>query len=556
MKGAMKLLLIVLSVIIFVTGIPNKERLVLAETTEKLKEVYGDYFMIGTCADNSYFSSSSAKYRVLSEHFNAITAENMMKPESLQATEGDFTFAQADRLVKSTLSNDMTMIGHTLAWHQQSPKWMNSGVGRDEAIRNLENHIAEVISHFGDDVYSWDVVNEAFNDSVTDPSNWRGALRDTPWKKAIGSDYLEIAFKAARKANPNIKLYYNDYNMDNPSKREAAYYMAKEFLEKDIPIDGIGMQGHYNMMTSVAAVEASILRFKELGLAISITELDVTVNEARGQSKLSEKLELAQAQKYAQLFKVFKENADAIERVTFWGISDAASWRRESFPLIFNSKYEPKQAFYAVADPDKFLEENPIAKPDADAEAKTANAAYGKAEIGGDESQWKNAEEIKVNNYIMAWQGATGTAKVLWDEKNLYVLFKVTDSVLNDSSVNPHEEDSVEIFLDETNGKMPFYENDDSQYRINYKNVKTYGATGEPKTGKVVSYAAAESGGYTVQAQIPFRKIKGEKGLTIGFDLQINDANAQGMRVSIAKWNDLTDNSFQSVSGFGNLTLK
>jgi len=523
-----------------------------AEDLPSLKEIYKDYFLIGCAGEAGAFDPDSISYAVMSNTFNAITPENSMKPQSVQGQEGAFTFASADGLVKAAKANGMTVIGHTLAWHQQSPGWINaSGMSREDAIKNLENHIKETVSHFGDDVYSWDVVNEAFSDSITNPGNWKYALRDCPWKSAIGDDYIEIAFKAAREANPNIKLYYNDYNLDYPDKREAVYYMAKDFIARGIPIDGIGMQGHYNLSTSAAEVEKSIALFADLGLLVSVTELDVSVSNAG--AALSAEAALNQAVRYAELFQVFRKYAGTVERVTLWGISDGASWRAANFPLLFDKFYKAKPAFYAVVDPDGYLEENRPAR--AIAETRKARAVYGTPVIGGDEAAWDKAQEINVNNYVMAWQGATGTARVLWDENNLYILFKVSDSVLSDAAKDTYNQDSIEVFVDENNAKTGSYEKGDGQFRVNYKNELSFNPNKAPEKGECVSSAEITAGGYTVQLAIPFQTVTPKDGMTIGFDLQINDANEAGQRVSIAKWNDLTDNSFRSTEGFGQLVL-
>lgn len=523
------------------------------EELTPLKDIYKDLFLIGNAGEVSLFEKDTNTNKLLSRHFNAVTAENSMKPDGQQKEKGKFNFGPADSLVKSVKANGMTMIGHTLVWHQQSPAWMNTDVTREEAIENLKTHIKEVVTHYGSDITAWDVVNEAFDDSVTNPSNWRGALRNTPWKQAIGDDYLEIAFTAAREANPDIKLYYNDYNLDNVNKREAVYYMAKEFIEKGIPIDGIGMQGHYSLTTSVTNVRNSVKRFAELGLEISVTELDITVNEAQGNAELTEAQELAQAQKYAQLFQIYREYSDSVARVTFWGLTDGSSWRGDRFPQLFTKYFQAKKAYYAVADPDKFLEENPV--QEVQKTNKIAKATHGTAVIGGDESAWDAADTIDVNNYAMAWEGAKGTAKVLWDEENLYILFKVTDADLNASSPNAYEQDSIEVFIDENNGKTPYYEEDDGQFRVGYNELVSYGSNGTPKVGEVKSAVIVGDGGYTVQVQIPFQTIKAKKGTIIGFDLQVNDANQNGVRVSISKWNDLTDYSFMNTEGFGRLLL-
>ncbi|MCL2357674.1 MAG: endo-1,4-beta-xylanase [Defluviitaleaceae bacterium] len=325
----------------------------------RLFEIYADYFLLGTAVVPRDMRGERLTF--INHHFNAVTAGNDMKPDALQPRPGDFTWAAADMIVNETLAGDMYMIGHTLAWHAQSPEWMNpAGISREDAIRNLETHIYEVVSRYRGQVLVWDVVNEAFPSSIPGgviPSVWRAALRPTPWLDAIGPEFIEIAFRAAHAADPDAILIYNDYNLDNPRKREAVFHMVQELLENGVPIHGVGMQGHYNLRTNPQDVEDSILRFAELGIPVSITELDITAQGSLGYDAMREQDELAQAILYARLFQIFREHSDVIHRVTIWGLDDATSWRSDRFPLPFNRDLSAKKAFAAIADPAGFLAE-------------------------------------------------------------------------------------------------------------------------------------------------------------------------------------------------------
>jgi len=531
-----------------------------------LKEVYNEDFLIGTAINLHDFEG--IRFELLKTHFNVVTAENAMKPSELQREKGKFTFEAADKLVDSAINAGMKVHGHTLVWHQQSPDWMNisDGAGddavylsREEALENMRNHIRTVMEHFGDRVISWDVVNEAMNDNPSNPSDWKGSLRKSPWYYAIGEDYVEQAFLAAREVlddHPewNIKLYYNDYNLDNQRKAEAVYNMVKELNEKyqethpgKLLIDGIGMQGHYSVNTNPTNVELSLERFIELGVEVSITELDI---RAGSDYRLTEKDADTQAYLYAQLFKIFSQYSDNIARVTFWGMDDGTSWRSPENPLLFDRALKAKPAYYAVIDPDKYIEEH---KPET-REANRSYAVYGTPVIDGKiDEVWNEAPELPISRYQTAWNGANGTAKVLYDENNLYVLFNVKDTQLDKGSPNPWEQDSVEIFIDENNAKTSFYQDDDGQYRVNYENETSF----NPESIAEGFESAVEVSGtnYTVEVKIPFRTIKPTGNMQIGFDLQINDGN-NGARQSIATWNDLTGNGWQDPSVFGILTLK
>lgn len=528
---------------------------------QPIKDVYKDHFLIGTAI--SAEDLEGVRYELMTMHFNVATAGNAMKPDALQREKGKFTFDAADKMVDTILSSGMNMHGHTLLWYQQTPDWMyqnddGTPLSREEALENMRNHIRTVVEHFGDKVISWDVVNEGMNDNPSNPSDWRASLRQSGWYKAIGEDYIEQAFLAAREVldeHPdwNIKLYYNDYNLDNQNKATAVYNMVKELNEKygkDHPgkllIDGIGMQGHYQVNTNPVNVELSLKRFIELGVEVSISELDVMAGE---NYQLTEKQSKAQAYLYAQLFRIFRENSEHIARVTLWGMDDGTSWRASNNPLLFDRNLKAKPAYYAVIDPDTYIEEN---KPDT-TEANRSTAKYGTPVIDGEvDDVWKKSEVMKISRYQTAWQGATGTARALWDENNLYVLIQVNDTELDKGSANPWEQDSIEVFVDENNAKTSYYQDDDGQYRVNYENEATF----NPESIKEGFESAVKVNGtnYTVEVKIPFRKIRPAADTEIGFDVQINDGR-NGARQSIATWNDTTGNAYQDTSVFGILTL-
>ena len=529
-----------------------------------IKDVYADDFLIGTAGSGKEFEG--VRFELLKKHFNAITAENAMKPEGLQPTKGVFTFDASDAFIDKAQAADIAVHGHVLVWHQQSPDWMNTSgtgdgkaaLGRGEALENLQTHITTVMEHFGDKVISWDVVNEAMNDNPSNPENWKGALRQSQWYQAIGEDYVEQAFLAARavlNAHPEwqVKLYYNDYNLDNQNKAAATYHMVKELNEAyaakhagKMLIDGVGMQGHYTVNTNPANVALSLERFISLGVEVSITELDI---QAGSNYELTDKLANAQGYQYAQLFKLFRDNADHIARVTLWGMDDGNSWRAQGNPLVFDKDLQAKAAFDGVIDPDAFIIAN---QPDT-TDARHGTAIFGTPVVDGvADVVWDKAVAMDVSRYQMAWQGATGTAKVLWDEKNLYVLLQVSDTQLDKTSGNAWEQDSVEVFLDENNAKTSFYQDDDGQFRVNYENEASFNP--EAASEGFASAAVVSGTSYAVEMKLPFRTVTAEAGMTLGFDAQVNDGK-DGARQSVAAWNDTTGNGYQDTSVYGILTL-
>jgi endo-1,4-beta-xylanase len=524
-----------------------------ARDVPSLKEACEPYFMIGNVVSHSVIGGS--RQAILKRHFNILTAENEMKPIFLQPEKGSFYFYSADALVNAVLEDGFKVHGHTLAWHQQSPDWINrEGISRAEAIENLRNYAKTVTEHFRGRVISWDVVNEGMSDGPPNPDNWKGSLRDTPWFTAIGPDYIEIAFRAAREGDPDAKLYYNDYNLDNRNKALAVYNMVKDINERNPNvngrplIDGIGMQGHYRLGTNVANVEQSLKRFISLGVEVGITELDV---QAGTTPVLSRILAAEQGRVYARLFSLFRENAANISRVTIWGLYDAASWRRDSNPTLFDRELQAKPAFFAALDPAAFLAEQAFPTT-VDTAINQADARYGTPSLNATDPLWRNAPEIPVNQYLMAWQGATGSARVLWDEQNLYLHITVNNAEMNKAGRTIYEQDSVEIFIDEGNHKSVNFFDDDGQYWINFDNERSFNPT-SLATG-FESRTSISGRTYTVTAKIPFRTIKPTANTLIGFDLQINGASAQGIRQSIAIWNDTSGNE-TSPSGFGVLRL-
>lgn len=514
-----------------------------------LKDAYESFFAVGNVV--SPRDLGTERFDLLTKHFSILTAENAMKPIFLQEKKGVFTFDEADKMVNAVLDAGLKMHGHTLTWHQQSPEWLyREGIDRNEAIDNLVTHARTVAAHYRGKMVSWDVLNEAINDSIGNPQDWKSCLRRSPWYNAIGPDYIEIVFLAAREADPGALLYYNEYNMDNQRKALAVYNMVKELNEK-YPnaggrplIDGVGMQGHYRVNTNPEQVKESLERFISLGVVVSITELDVGAG-----ADLTDEKALEQGIAYARLFALFKKYP--LGRVTIWGLDDGRSWRRQNYPTLFDAQLKAKPAFFGVLDPDNFLthyKDHAVEK-----NLLRSKAPYGAPALDPSHPRWKKAPELPVNKQITAWQGAAGTAKALWDENNLYVMVKVENAVLNKNHPSPWEQDSVEIFIDEGNHKTNYMQEDDGQYRINFDNERSFNPPSIEAGFESKTYVSGQT--YTVVAKIPFKTLKPKKNMEIGFDIQINGASAQGMRQNIAVWNDLTGNAWQDPSCYGILKL-
>jgi endo-1,4-beta-xylanase len=524
----------------------------LDENLMPLKDAYRAVFPVGNVVSPNDINSH--RFDILKKHFSILTAENAMKPLYLQREKGVFSFESADKMTDAVLAAGLAMHGHTLVWHQQSPEWMNrEGISREEAVENLVTHIKTVAAHFRGRVISWDVLNEAFIDNPPSPGDWRASLRHSPWFKAIGPEYVELVFQAAREADPDAKLYYNDYNMDNQNKALAVYNMVKELNENYSVngrplIDGTGMQGHYRVNTNIDNVARSLERFISLGLEVSITELDV---QAGANAVLSEAQSLEQGLALARLFALFKKHAANIGRVTIWGLDDGTSWRSQTNPTLFTRELITKPAFYAALDPAAFIAQN---ESKLVKECKQADAVYGSPPLDSTVSPlWDRAPVIPVDQYLMAWQGASGTAQVLWDEDALYVRLQAQNAALNKANPAAYEQDSVEIFIDEGNHKLPYLQDGDGQYRVNFDNERTCSPLSFMEGFQ--SAASVAPNAYTVVMKIPFKTIQPAENTLIGFEAQINGASERGIRQSVAVWNDVSGNSFQDTSGYGVLRL-
>lgn len=531
------------------------------ENLTPLKDIYEDHFLIGNAV--SMNEMDGQRLDLLKHHHNLVTAENAMKPEYVYSATREFDFSSQMRLVDRVEEEGLKLHGHVLVWHQQSPEWLHSEGGellsREEALENMYTHIEEVIKQYGDSVISWEVVNEAMNDNPGDPENWRSMLRRSEWFNTIGDDYVELAFAKAREVLDengwaDVKLYYNDYNDDNQNKATAIYHMIKEVNENhseehpgELLIDGVGMQGHYNSGTSVNNVRMSIERFRELGTEIGVTELDVTTAST---GELSEEEELAQALLYAELFSLYKEHSDIISRVTFWGLNDSTSWRSERNPLLFDGGLRAKEAYFAVANPEAYIARH---SEQVEIERRQARALYGTPDReNGLDELWEQTEELPIDRYQLAWQGARGVGRVLWDEDNLYVLIDVATSSIDITSEEPWEQDSVEVFLEESNEQAESYSAGTSHFRVNAKGGETAGNWTESEVDSNRVFETDE--GYRVELVIPWVNLSPVAGDSVGFDLQINDAQS-GSRESIASWNDLSGQGYQNPAVFGELVL-
>lgn len=304
---------------------------------------------------NDLTDSSLAETEAVGFQFNMLVAENEMKPEAFGGKNGSFYFGTADKLVNFGVRKKMTVRGHCLVWNQQSPDWISSDGGktndrnwtRKEALEIMKNHITNVMKHYKGKVREWDVVNECLDDNQSNVRTNPGAYelkKNSVWQQAIGDDYVDSAFVYARQADPDAKLYLNDYGVEFQGKAKSAafYNLATRLKNSGIPIDGVGLQCHFSIGDVDSVMfDNTIRRFEEAGLLCILTELDMGVPDT------SEESLLEQARSYRVLTDIML-NHDNCPSMVIWGLKDNNSWRETSNPLLFTAQLDKKPAYYAV----------------------------------------------------------------------------------------------------------------------------------------------------------------------------------------------------------------
>ncbi|HAJ98713.1 MAG TPA: 1,4-beta-xylanase [Bacteroidales bacterium] len=327
-------------------------------TTDGLRHYFANagYFDVGVAVEPRDLDNPTS-VALIRRHFNAIVAENAMKWDALQPSEGNFRWTNADRIVNFAEANNMRVRGHTLIWHNQTPAWVfqqgnGQPVSREVLLQRLRNHVTAVVSRYRGRVYAWDVVNEAID-------NGGATYRGSQWFNILGEDFIFEAFRAARAADPAAKLFYNDYRETDPIKREKIFTLLSRLRAEGL-VDGMGMQGHWNVdWPSNDDLIDAINRYASLGLEIHITELDVSIYTSQGAPMQAFTPEVAMRQRaaYTRFFGVFRRHKDRITNVTFWGVHDGNSWLnnwpvqgRADHPLLFDRNHNPKEAYFGVID--------------------------------------------------------------------------------------------------------------------------------------------------------------------------------------------------------------
>ena len=321
-----------------------------------LKDAYKDYFTIGVAVNKRNISNAD-QIALIKKEFNSITAENDMKPQPTEPKEGEYNWAGADRIANFCRQNGIKLRGHCLMWHSQIGEWMlGDNPTKEVFYARMKKHIQAIVTRYKDVVYCWDVVNEA----MTDDKNAVDPYRQSAMYKLCGDEFIAKAFQYAREADPKALLFYNDYNECDPVKSQRIFNMVKAMKQAGVPIDGIGMQGHYNIYgPTEQEVDNAITLYKKIVKHIHVTELDIRANEEMGGAlqfrregaAVTDSLKQHLADQYARVFRVFRKHKDVVDCVTFWNLGDRDSWLgAANYPLPFDSEYKPKLAYDYIRD--------------------------------------------------------------------------------------------------------------------------------------------------------------------------------------------------------------
>ncbi|SHE44762.1 endo-1,4-beta-xylanase [Chryseobacterium takakiae] len=337
------------------------------KTENSLKKAFKDKFYIGTAMSLPQINGTDVKSdQIITSQFSSIVAENCMKSMFLQPQEGKFFFDDADRFVAFGEKNNMFIIGHTLIWHSQLPKWFfvdkdGKNVSAEVLKQRMKNHINTVVSRYKGRVKGWDVVNEAIMED--------GTYRKSKFYEILGEEFIPLAFQYAQEADPNAELYYNDYNEWFPEKVKTVINIVKNMKSRGIRVDGVGMQTHVGLDTpKLEEYEKAIVDYASAGVKVNVTEMEISAlpspwgtsanvsDTVEYQAKMNpytkglpQNVQKEWENRYLDFFRLFIKHEDKIRRVTMWGVTDNQSWKndfpvkgRTDYPLLFDRNFKAK----------------------------------------------------------------------------------------------------------------------------------------------------------------------------------------------------------------------
>ncbi len=339
-----------------------------------LKDAYRDRFLIGAAINTDIASGKHPDVTdIIKRDFGSVTPENSMKWGSLRTADGGWQWEEADLFMNFARQHNLHAVGHTLAWHGQTPESVfkdakGAYIGAADLAKKMEAHITTLVGRYRGQLHAWDAVNEAIGDD--------NQMRKSHYFNILGEGFIDKAFHLAHEVDPKAHLLYNDYNIERGGKREACVALLKRLKSRGVPVHGIGIQAHVAVDgPSISEIEQSIVAYAELGLRVHFTELDVDVLPQVWNlpvAEISTRFEYKPerdpfknglttaandklSSRYEELFKLFIKHKDKIDRVTLWGVSDDASWLndfpirgRTAHPLLFDRQRQPKDAYRRV----------------------------------------------------------------------------------------------------------------------------------------------------------------------------------------------------------------
>jgi endo-1,4-beta-xylanase len=363
---------VTVSVCLLIASCAGNKKLAADDAT--LKEAYKNDFLIGTALNTAQIEEKEPNAATLvPQQFNVITPENIMKCAIIHPEWSRYDFTLADKIVEYGKKNNIAVVGHTLIWHSQLAPFVSKISNTDSFRLFFTNHITTIASRYDGKIKGWDVVNEALEEN--------GTMRKSIFLEKMGDDFVVEAFRLAQKAAPNTELYYNDYNIEQPTKRAGAIALIKKIQAAGVRIDGVGIQGHWRAYNvPLKEIEESINEFAALGIKVMFTELDLGVlpnpwdsdaadvnMKAEYSAKMNpypnglpDSMQVKLSKGYEDLFQLFLKHKDKVSRVTFWGVNDGQSWLndwpirgRTNYPLLFDRSFKPKPAYYKVLEAKK-----------------------------------------------------------------------------------------------------------------------------------------------------------------------------------------------------------
>ena len=325
-----------------------------------LKDAYANAFPVGLAVQAEQLRRPDES-ELIERHFNVLVAEYQMKANIIAPAEGEYRWEAADAIVGYAEANGMQVRGHALVWHQSTPDWFLTDGDPAMVKSRLETYVRTVVGRYKGRIFAWDVVNEPVSDGD-------GPYRDNVWFRAVGSDYIDWAFQAAREADPDCLLFLNDYNTENPDKLRRLVTVVAGMRERGVPVDGIGHQFHLNAGQDVAGIRNALETVAAAGLVNHVTELDISAYRDPGacyrdrtgcQPALApvemDRFLAEQAALYRGVFDAARASGPA-GAVLIWGLHDGQSWlnnfplRRPNHPLLFDRNLDPKPALFALLD--------------------------------------------------------------------------------------------------------------------------------------------------------------------------------------------------------------